>query len=663
MPLRAKSHFAQVFGWGPMSACSTSDPFPTFCVALGVDLNGLSTSKVLELCDIHIETHTRRHVCAHDLKTIGSDTISLSRCARCKGVYYSSPDAQKNNWSAHKGSCKIPAPRTVAGMSLQSTWNNIREQISRGAIDENFSLLLRHIRSRLEAADKSMTKTLELEMHTVSRNLVFMEDSPRIKLFHEMMWSAPGTADYFLFDEDLIAKDVRRHRLVFPYGLPSSDAQAHVLQNSSLQAVAADFSTEEANKLRIPGFGAVYKYCYLYFNLLLACAVVGKPSRRSANDGIGKLRSGSCAEAASKRVLQLWLDERTRISCGDAINPAFSFAVTYITERKGRAAPGELAPNCPIDEVLRACLMEILENGGGAKHATKLVKMIGEAANCIAVNPWDALDTTRRASIAILLAESIACSEGVLREGNKQEESLNVWDLELDKVLEFICGVDPEKRLEIWRIAATGSHLCAPGRLDSGRAFFHHLLMQWDVPKLIPSDKCTDADKRNLEEEQKGVYAKMLLQPMAEQALEFSASPWPVALTARERGGYGGRPYTPEFEAAANKLECYSLAMDTGRFNLFNRMFNVPHLLNCENNPSPLHNNIFGGNNEKQAGTQTAFKKRVNTSTYDGADTLSDDELKAKIDQADRIAMSLWEEEEEKDRKMAKKGKKGAGKK
>jgi len=621
-------------------------------------LNGLTTPEVLELCDNHIESNTRRHVCAYDLKTIGSDTVSLSRCARCKGIYYSSPDAQKNNWSAHKGSCKIPAPRAVAGMTLQSTWNNIREQLTRGVIDENFSLLIRHIRSRLEAGDSTMTKTLELEMHTVSRNLVFMEDSPRIQLFHEMMWSAPGTADYFLFGEDLIATDIRRHRIVFPHGLPSSDAQTHVLHGSALQAVAKDFLAEEANNLRIPGGGPVYKYCYLHFNLLLACAVAGKPSRRSANDGIGKLRSGYCAEAAMKRVLQLWLDERTRMSCGDAISAAFSFAITYITKRKCEAGPGELAPYCPIDEVLRACLMEILENGGGTKHATKLVKMIAEATINSQNSLWEALDVPRRAGVALLLAESIACSDGVLLEQYKQEEPLNVWDLELDKVLEFICGSDPEKRLQIWRTAANGSHLCAPGRLDSGRAFFHHLLSMWDMPKLIPSDKCTEADKRNLVEEQKRLYLTMFMESMTEQVLKFSAAPWPVNLSARERGGYGGKPFTAAYEAAANKLECYSLAMDPGRFELFDRMFNVPNLGNAGSNNRP--------NTEKQSTSQSQTKKgsiMYGNSSQNGADSLSADELQAKVDHADRIAMSLWEEEEEKDRKMAKKGKKGAGKK
>ena len=636
--------------------------FSTYCEELDVDLAGLSTREVLALCDAHIETGHRRHVCAQDLRTIGSDTIALSRCARCKGVYYSSPEAQKSNWAAHKGACKIPAPRTIAGMSLQSTWNNIREQLTTGVIDENFSLLLRHVRYRLEAADKALSKTLELEMHTVSRNLIFLEECPRIKLFHDMIWSAPGTADYFLFGEDLIAKDIRRHRIVFPYGLPSSDGMTHILQGSSLQAVASDFLAEEANNLRMPGGGPVYKYCYLHFNLLLSCAVVGKPSRRTANDGIGKLRSGNCAEAAMKRILQLWLDERTRMSCGDAISASFSFAVTYITKRKSAAGPGELAPNCPIDEVLRACLMEILENGGGAKHATKLVKMIADAnvGPTGPVNPWDDLDTARRAGVAILLAESITCSDGILLEGYKGEEPITVWDLELDKVMEFICSSNPVTRLEIWRAAAEGRNLCAPGRLDSGRAFFHHLLKEWDLPKLILSDKCTETDQRALEQQQKNFWVSMLLKSMTEQALEFAMCAWPVNISPKERGGANGFTYTPEFEAAMSKLDCYSLAMDPERFDSFNRMFNAPEL--------GKHGQASYNLKDFQPGSQM---KRNNVSSIPHTNNqqnitrlLSADELKAKVDKADRIAMSLWEEEEQKDKKLAKKGnKKNGGKK
>jgi hypothetical protein len=616
---------------------SAAAPYPSYCSELGIDLKGLSYDKCIAACDEHIENaSSKHHVCVWTLAknyARGEEASNLSRCARCKGVYYSSVEGQKGNWASHKGSCKVPNPQMVAGLSLQAAWSKVKEQLNQGAVDENLALLLRHIRHKFSQTDSTLAKTLELEMHTVSRHLIFMEDNPRIQAFHESLWSAPGVADFFLYGEDLICRNIRRQRLIFPRGLPSEDGVKYSLKGSDIQDLAMSFvNADKALSGTDPATSGVYRYCYLHFNLILACAVVGKPSRRSPNDGIGKLRTGTCAEAATKRVLELWLDERTRLSCGDALAPAFSFAVTYIQAKKFLAGPGELAPGCPLDEVLKACLSEILENGGAAKHATKLLKMLAEAGKPeAATNPWDALDISRRAESAILLAESITCSEGTLLEEYNGEPAVTVWDLELHHILESICGFQAEKRLEIWRRAANGRDLCALGRLDTGRAFFHYNLLQMDIPDLIPS-QAVNLDQRSKWELDKLAVGQLIsFSSLTDSAIRFSNVPWPCVLWPQGATSSIPADLSQQMALSEEKLECYALAMEPDRFVDFDAMFNVkepamPGLIPISSVGSSKKSSGGGGGG--------------------GGSKLSLEELEMQSIEADRIARSLWEEEE-----------------
>jgi len=72
-------------------------------------------------------------------------------------------------------------------------------------------------------------------------------------------------------------------------------------------------------------------YCYLYFNLIVACAIRGNMSHCSIHDGCGVLRGGDphkksaeslLAVAALRRAMELWTDSLVLASCGDAIAPA-----------------------------------------------------------------------------------------------------------------------------------------------------------------------------------------------------------------------------------------------------------------------------------------------------------------------------------------------------
>jgi hypothetical protein len=308
-------------------------------------------------------------------------------------VYYSNPEGQKKNWSAHKLTCKAPNADYVGNLSLLEAWIITKDQLTRGSPDENIALLLKHMRRQFESHAEDEEHKVEMDMHTIARNLIFMPDDPRMRQFHLQLWSAPGVADWFYYEEDLITDKVRKQRAVFKHGMPSEEGIRHVLkiadpvlhdvalrlesefpegQDQSLVLSSSSGSTSSSSEGEIQPSGC-FRFCYLHFSLLLSCAVVAKPTMNSVHDGYGTLRKGVIAEAAIQRCLQLWLDERVRLSCGDAMSACFSFGLTYIKERKGEASGAEIAPNAPLDEVLFACLQELLEGGDSTAYAIKII--------------------------------------------------------------------------------------------------------------------------------------------------------------------------------------------------------------------------------------------------------------------------------------------------
>jgi hypothetical protein len=411
------------------------------------------------------------------------------------------------------------------------SWSKVKNQLVNGAFDESFQKHLKNIRSfynetPITASDHSFHNSyldIDNEMSSISRNLIFVQDSPRIRSFHQTLWSVPGMADFIYYGEDLITPYIRKERIIFPLGLPSSDGIQYVLKKKGrnninnnnhniMQDLAKELNRQQISYLQMQSSNPFpeFKYAYLHYNLLLACAVIGRPSRSACDDGFGTLRKGLIAEKSMAKCISLWLDERVRLSCGNAMAAAYSFAITYISERKHKAGPDELAPLCPIDEVLKACLQEILEDGVAQHHAATLIKMIANKPTRDK-NPWDVISIKRKAEMAILLAEAITCSKGELtilkfdeyendndkdiskknkNKYNKKSSIKTVHDYRLDKVLNDICSTnDSGLRMALWRAAANGKNLCAIGRLDSGRAFFQYLLMLYDLPVLLLPDK------------------------------------------------------------------------------------------------------------------------------------------------------------------------------
>ena len=132
-------------------------------------------------------------------------------------------------------------------------------------------------------------------------------------------------AELLLSGEDLLTPLRRRCRREFPLGAPED--------LSGLSKVQRELAVLFIGDVDDDGEGAMTNYAYLYFNLLLLSAVQSPQSHMSENDGAGTLRKGRVAEAATARLLDLWLDPEVRASCGQAMDPGASFVCRALCTR------------------------------------------------------------------------------------------------------------------------------------------------------------------------------------------------------------------------------------------------------------------------------------------------------------------------------------------
>ena len=595
----------------------------SYCQSLACDLESLPKEEVYRRVEEYTSEELKKsNMCVAEMK-VPDDVSALLRCSRCKGVYYKTPEGQKENWKVHKVTCKKPDIVMVSSLNLTQTWIKIRDQLINGVIDEHFGLLLQHFRDQWDDLPNTPNHEdyheIEAEMHGTCRNLIFMQDSSRINKFHEMMWAAPGVADFFCCREDLVNSTIRRQRVLFPLGLPSAEGIKTVLVgHPNTQEITRDLMMQESAYMS----SGIFKFCYLHFNLLLSFALQAKLSRDSVFDGFGTLRSGPIAEAAMKRCLELWLNESARLSCGDAMAPAFSFAITYIKERSSRAGPCELAPGLPCDGVLKACLQEVLEHGHASLHAINLIVMIDLLVISMGRDPWSTMSIERRADVAIILADAISCSNGELVDSLGPNGKTTVWELKLDSILDHVCSkTDAGLRMQVWRTAACGSDLCAIGRLDNGRAFFRYMLMVYDMPALLASDKAALCTEENITKQElcKKAYKEfddnLVKIELCKQAIKWAGSPWPRYATAEQ------------MPSANDKLESYRRVMEPERFKAFEKIYSVT--------------SSQGAGSKKRTGKA----QQEDASFYSGVNLYSSPEqTKIASALADEIAASLWEE-------------------
>jgi hypothetical protein len=194
-------------------------------------------------------------------------------------------------------------------------------------------------------------------------------------------------------EEDLLSKKyrlVRNTKLVKYNGRPSDEFVEDIEDETEREEVKS--LVDQYDELDSWGQPSSMSFCYLYFNLIVASANQGKPSASSFHDGNGSLRGGCpkkkspytlLSTAALRRVMELWTDPMVLASCGDAMAPAASLAVTaveYYCDNnllcdQTLCKAHELVPGLAIDRLAMTCMKEILDGAGSSSYSCALFSL------------------------------------------------------------------------------------------------------------------------------------------------------------------------------------------------------------------------------------------------------------------------------------------------
>jgi hypothetical protein len=427
-------------------------------------------------------------VCTWTVDAHPDETTPLKRCGSCRGAWYSSVAAQRAHWPAHKATCRPPDAARVARMPLAAVASAALQQlVGQTPVDEQLALLLRRLRALLDAGEDE-DGDVELQLHGAARRLIFQPDTPATAAAQERLWSAPGVASFLLVGDDLRSESARAWRAAFPLGKPSAEACDMLLSPEEAATAAA---LEEADDARGWARSGAYTFCFLYYNIILAAAVASNSSVASTHDGAGALRSGRMPDAAARRAMALWLDPAVRESCGDAMAPAPSFALTYITARGAAAGPGELAPGVGTAALVSACVGELSEGSAAGRYVRRLLAHVVAHATA---ERWAQVALPARARLLLELVTALverSCSEhgsGADPNEGAQTETLLLRLLGAVSGEEGAAGGEEAARWAVWRAAAEGRALCAPGRQADARAFAHSRLLRHAAGGTAPED-------------------------------------------------------------------------------------------------------------------------------------------------------------------------------
>ena len=130
----------------------------------------------------------------------------------------------------------------------------------------------------------------------------------------------------------------------------------------------------------------------------------------------------------------------------------------------------------------------------------------------------------------------------------------------------------------------------------------------------------------------------MLAQDLTKIAVMFSNIPWPCNCVAtRNNHTLSELTKQQDMDMALDKLESYGLAMEAERFVEFENMFAIKNN-NSGNSYGNGHSNANGNGKGRR-------RNRAGAGVIEGP-KLTAEQLKIRSLEADRIALSLWEEEE-----------------
>ena len=361
---------------------------------------------------------------------------------------------------------------------------------------------LYHILKRLrqlydDKADNSSESAYIL--HAVARGLI-MHPSDNLIL---SMVASPHMANFLFGDEeDLLNKKTRliKSQLAETNGRPTEeyiDAIEDLEAREELRKICDTY--DELDLHSSWDEPSSMSYCYTYFNLIVACAIQGQRSHSSVHDGLGRLRGGDpgskspvglIATAALRRAMDLWTNRHVLASCGDAMAPAASLALTAVQHYEKLGILGgptcreyEIVPGLQFDSAVITCIGELLEAAGSKKYSGQLLKDMGENIEQFSF-AWNELSIDRRAAVALAIVKYIMeYDDGEDDFGDDFGMGFGNVDMpsaSVIKIFQVMCAAsDPKLRKDVLHKAADDGECIGPdaaGQNVETRAFFYYLI-------------------------------------------------------------------------------------------------------------------------------------------------------------------------------------------
>ena len=406
----------------------------------------------------------------------------LIQCPGCLVTYYKDRNALRSSLKKHGPYCKPLSPNDnkfidslgpLEAVKMFEKCINPNTKESR-LVGHALVYLLKHFRKLFER-EEDTTHDAELQLHAICRAIIFHSSCI------EGIIHMPGMYNYlFTTGHDMLLSN--RARFV----KENLDGYCKSLEPPTKEYIDANLldprEKERVNKaiivlsaLPTEKTPSCMQYCYGHYNILIAAAVEGTPSHISSNDGRGRLRFGSNDDAfltiaAIRECMSLWVDPYVRASCGDAMAPAASLALTaieeftnddsnYLDELHG----AEIAPGLDIDKAIITCLMLIRERALNMDYAVQVLVMVARCKKRVTESLWSLLPVDRRVAVFLAIIDYI--------DENWIERNF------IFKILTKLLTQSSDDK-EIWKRAAKNELLGPrrPGKNKASRAIAYYLI-------------------------------------------------------------------------------------------------------------------------------------------------------------------------------------------
>ena len=451
-------------------------------------------------------------------------TDSFSRCTRCKGVFYRDKGAQKKHWKRHKKCCRLLDDddiQAIAELSLDRCKEAVEEWLRNRVGGPETYYHLKRLRVLFDD-DADGTGDAAFELHSLGRGLIFNPSDHMLTVA-----ASPGMAQLLFGDEeDLLNSKTRlaKTQLAKYNGRPSDeyiDAIEDEEERTALRELCDTYDKLDGSW----GQPSSMSYCYLYFNLLVASAVRGGRSGSSVHDGKGTLRGGDprrkthegiLAAASLRRAMTLWTDPLVLESCGDAMAPAASLALTameyYQSNKilgKANCRPHELVPGLPIDRAVMTFMKELSDGAGSAQYSAEGLRFLGS----VVTNPegvqhiWADLSVERRATVVLAIISYVVYYEE--DDGSSFYSKPSMQSEQVNDLFKTICGMqnpkDEDLAKSVWKKAADDGECIGPeaaGQNCESRSFMYYLGRKasggdnWDSMDIVELIKTFDGIPR-----------------------------------------------------------------------------------------------------------------------------------------------------------------------